>query len=989
MEMAQINPDPNSFPLQVNTVKVGFSVLSSKESNLSEEVKKAKSAGIDRIHVDYIDGKFTPGLTPFDSTNQISKIAIHDIPIEVHLMVDNPNERTIESLIRAGLKKGRDRINIHYEAFKGIDDLLLMFRFIHNQGFMAGLAINPETEIRTLKEPINLLRNYLDSVMVMSIIPGAGSRPFIEESTMKIKSIKKLLFSLGLYEKVKVISDGGLNEFSLKSIIEAGADELITRSWILREGAEFYDRLKTIRDLSKKFVESIQLKDMIKKWDLGVYKYLVDAIVSFCKGENIFAKEEIINSITHLKGVSSVRIDKNRVIDVWYNDKLLRFHKDSFTPIEHLGLKDSVRYDSISVKIYVGNVNNPVKGDYILGISGSWHDSTAALIKDGRIVAALEEERMSRIKHDTSLFPVKAIKKLFEYVGIGWENIKHISIGWNYNLYVDTPHSKNLNEEFFKKMDEEYCLKKGIEMNSLVRRDSCEKNKDRFDVGNVYSFLKEMKEYYKTLYEPRVSFVRHTKSHAASAYYLCGFSGKVLTVALDGYGDYETGSVWLGEDGEMKEVAQFNLPNSLGWVYATITEYLGFKPSFDEGQVMGFAPYGEPWNSREIDRVKAFQNLFKEHVYFDTEKQSLIVNPDLNYYGIMMEGTKRITKYLKDKLSDFGIPPRTNKDRELDPYNDKDRAYANLAYALQERTAQVLEEIVRFYLNGKNSGSKVDKLALAGGIALNILSNGKLITDGIIFGENLFVQPAAGDSGTSIGAALVVSKEIYHENVNHEMKHASYGPEYNNGEIESALINAGLKENIDYVKVEKGRLIDEASACIGKAKAIAWFQGRSEIGPRALGNRSILLNLNDVQANNTANIIKNRQPWRPSASSICEEDAKDYFRGIDKSPFMVVSFPILYGKQKVVLSGVHKFGDRLARPQTVSRKENPLYWELLKKIEEVMGIPAVVNTSFNKQEPLVENPEQAIKTFFRMESVDKLFIGNFIVNKKNPVLCSE
>jgi hypothetical protein len=213
------------------------------------------------------------------------------------------------------------------------------------------------------------------------------------------------------------------------------------------------------------------------------------------------------------------------------------------------------------------------------------------------------------------------------------------------------------------------------------------------------------------------------------------------------------------------------------------------------------------------------------------------------------------------------------------------------------------------------------------------------------------------------------------------MEHAYYGPQYSNEEIERMLSSYGLKEGVDYVRATDEELVEDAAELINDSKAIAWFQGKSEIGPRALGARSILLNLNDVKANNTANIIKGRQYWRPSASSILDKYAKDYFMGIGKSPFMVIAFPILFKKKNLVLSGMHEFGDKLARPQTVSKKANPLYWKLLERLGEISGIPAVVNTSFNKQEPLVEDPEEALNTFYYMDNVDHLFLGNFIINK--------
>ncbi|MBU1084117.1 MAG: hypothetical protein KKG84_03385, partial [Candidatus Omnitrophica bacterium] len=933
-----------------NIVEIGFSVLSSDPDKIIEEVQEVVDAGIDSIHVDHLDGVFTPGLPAFDCTDQIKKINGISVPLNVHLMAMSPSKELINKIIDSGLKSGRDSILVHYEAFNEAGDMDVIVKHIKEKGFKAGISINPETSIADLRNTLNRLNGYVSSVMVMSIIPGAGSRPFIKGTEEKVKDLDSLLVSMGIRSGIQIILDGGLNERSLGAIVETGADEIITRTWLLTNGPNYRKSLESIKNLSCHRIESIALNDLIEEWGLLNYNFIIDAIVRFCSGDKIFTKEEIISTVKRYYGVNKVLINEDKVVDIFYDDKLVRFHKDGILPIEHLGLRDRTYYDGIVVKIYTGNVVAEQKGEYILGISGSWHDSTAALIKDGKIVCALEEERMTRVKHDTSMFPVNAILRMMEDIGITWEDIKHISLGWNFNLYVDTPHSINPNSVLFREIDEKYARGKDIKIEDIVKRQNEEKNKERFNVKKIYGFLKEMSEYFGTKYEPRVSFVEHSRSHASSAYYLCGFEGKVLTLSLDGYGGFESGSVWLCENGTMKELTRFSLPHSIGWMWCAITEYMGFMPSADEGQIMGFAPYGEPWDSAEMERVNKLREIFKDYMRFDTKQEKLISNPENYYYGEMVEGKTRITKSFRKKMEELGICPYGRATHQIDPKNPEDRAYANLAFVLQERTSQVICDIVRYYFREKVSTKGIEKLALAGGVALNILSNGKLITEGLVYGENIFVQPAAGDSGVSLGSSLTVAREIYGDDVNVEMKHALYGPEYSNEEIRGTLEEFGLTEGIDYVTATDEKLVKYAADFINKEKAIAWFQGKSEIGPRALGARSILLNLNDVQANNTANIIKGRQPWRPSASSIAEEYAKDYFMGIGKSPFMIVAFPILFSKKNIVLSGMHEFGDKLARPQTVSKETNPLYWELLTRLGEISNIPAVVNTSFNKQE---------------------------------------
>jgi ribulose-phosphate 3-epimerase len=610
-------------------VEIGFSILSSKEEDLVEEVNKVVEAGIDSIHIDHLDGNFTPGLPAFDCTWQIRKIAHIEVPLNVHLMSVAPSIELIDSLVEAGLKKG-DLLLVHHESYDSFTEMEKNVRYIKERGLKAGIVINPETPIEDLQRVLEDLHGSLDAVMVMSIIPGAGSRPYIAGTEDKVRDIRRLLRVMGIRDRIKVILDGGLNQDSLASIIASGADDIITRTWLLSQKDSYRESLGYVRNLSRRRAEYICFKDMMEEWDLANYRFVIDAIAKFCSGDDTFTEEEILRTVKRYAGVNKVTIDDERVIDVFYKDKLVRFHKDEVIPIEYLGLRDRTYYDGTVVKIYTGNVMNREEGDYILGLSGSWHDSTAVLVKDGEIIAALEEERMTRQKHDPSLFPVNSILRLLEKNGITWKDIKHIALGWNFNLYVDTPHSANPNDIFFAQMDKEYAAEKGIDPEEVVRRRSAEKNKKRFNVERVYEFLRAMSETFNVDHEPKVSFVSHSRSHAASAYYTCGFKGKVLTLALDGYGDRESGSVWLCEDGRMEELARFRLPHSIGWMWCAVTEYLGFKPSAEEGQVMGFAPYGEPWDSVEMARVNKLREIFKDYMRFDPETQTLVSNPE-NY----------------------------------------------------------------------------------------------------------------------------------------------------------------------------------------------------------------------------------------------------------------------------------------------------------------------------------------------------------------------
>ena len=855
---------------------------------------------------------------------------------------------------------------------------------IKTSGLDAGIVLNPETPVSVLNEFSDILGTTLNSITIMAIVPGSGKRPFIPTTLEKIRELKKILYDRNI-NNVEIETDGGINEGTLEKIIKADIDLFVTRTWLVDPKRGLGQGMARIREICNSVsLERKAIEEALQESGLPVDPYTLDSIIGFCNGSEVFLEKDIRSYLEQVQGVTAIFINKDRVVDIYFNKKLARFHKRGVVPIEHLGLEDRAYYKGIALKVYAGNIALTGKGEYTLGISGSWHDSTAVLLKNGRIVAALEEERMTRTKHDASRFPVNAIHRLLKEESITLESIRHISIGWNYNEYVDTPHSVNPNQEFFEDMDERYAKTSGIPVDRIIKRNVHEKNKKRFDVGRLNEFLEELKEYYGTDYMPRVSFVRHHLAHAASAYYACGFKEPVLTVVLDGYGDTESGSVWIGRDGALEPIKQFNLPNSLGWVWAAMTEYLGFKPTLEEGQVMGFAPYGEPRNDTERKRVEELRKIFEEYIYFDPEKGELAANPAYLYYGKIAEGKIRVTEELVKRLEKL-VPPCTKNSKNIDPLLEEDRPYANLAFVLQEVTNNIVTDFIRYYLQKDPRTKGIKKVAFGGGIALNILANGKIISEGLVKGDDIFVQPAANDAGTAIGAAMAVEREIYGEDVNFEMSHAFYGPEYSNEDIKRTLDKFGLVQGIDYEKVNDNVLVEKAAQCIKKNKPIAWFQGRCEIGPRALGNRSILLNLLDDTANNTANRIKGRQEWRPSASSISGGDAKDYFEGIAKSPFMVIAYDVLPDKKKFMASGVHQYGKRLARPQTVDEMSSPLYSRLLKRVGELVGVPAVVNTSFNKREPLVESPEEAINAFFYMKDVTRLFIGNYIVTKRKAI----
>ncbi|MFA5350531.1 MAG: ROK family protein, partial [Candidatus Omnitrophota bacterium] len=961
-------------------LNVYFSILSALDEEVVSEVKRVEAAGMNGIHIDYLDGVFTPDSEAFDCSKQIRELSFTKLPLIVHLMSVAPDFSLVKRMSDAGLKSKRDKILIHFESFNEIEKLKDIIRKTVGLDLKFGLVLNPETPLSVLENISEMIGREIESIMLMAIVPGACSRPFIPSTLEKIAMLRKF-FRERCIHNVPIEIDGGINEESLDRILRKGVDSFVARTWFLKKNRTLEEGVNKMEELFSRITRE---QDIIFRTlaDNGIMidQYDLNNFMDFCNGFNVFTDKEMIILLSQIPGVQRVTINKDRVIDLYFADRLVRFHKNDIIPVEYAGLKDRIFYDGITIKLYQGDFGANRKGQYILGISGSWHDSTAVLLKDGKIVAALEEERMSRTKHDASKFPILAIHKLIKDENISLEDIAHIAIGWNYNLYIDTPHSPAPSDEFFRKMDEEFAAKKGITINGIIRRNVPEKNKARFSIGNLEEFLVEMRRYYNTRYTPLISFISHHLAHAAPAYYLSGFKDPVLVVCLDGYGDVDSGTVWVGDNGEMEEIGNYTLPNSLGWVWAAMTEYLGFRPTFAEGEIMGLAPYGEPRDDTERHRVKNLRKVFNDYIYFDSTSGKLVANPEYLYYGGIAPGKIRVTNALVKKLQAL-VPLCTKNSKEIDPLLIEDRPFANLAFVLQETTDSIVTDIVKYHLREARKTRDIKKVSLSGGISLNILANGKIISDGLVDGEDIFVQPAASDSGTAIGAALVVAKEVYGQDVFFEMEHAFYGPEYSDEEIRKVLDRFGLQPGIDYIAANDQKIIDEASRLIVENEPVAWFQGKSELGPRALGARSILLNLLDDTANNTANILKGRQLWRPSACSISESVAKEYFKGIYKSPFMVIAFDVFADKKHMLASGVHQYGKRLARPQTVDGKHNTLYLKLLDKVGELTGVPAVVNTSFNKHEPLVENPEEALNTFRYMPDVDTLFIGNYIVKK--------
>jgi carbamoyltransferase len=554
-----------------------------------------------------------------------------------------------------------------------------------------------------------------------------------------------------------------------------------------------------------------------------------------------------------------------------------------------------------------------------LGINYSeMHDSAACIARDGHILFAVAEERISRLKHDAR-FPSLSIEACLAAAGIRADQLDFVCFGW--------PPAIEAMKHDLKCMATGSLPLNYIDLVSTVRRNL---NHTRKQNGK-----KQFLARFPT--KAQFRFVEHHLAHAISAYSFSGFDDAAVLV-LDGRGAWEASSLWHGRDGRLEHVWTIPWPNSLGLFYAQFTQYLGFQPYSDEWKVMGLAPYGEPGiNLRDF------------------------IIPDDNPYKV---STRLL---LDDKPAPLaGITARLGPQREAE--SEIDPKHKNLAFAVQDACEEAMMTLARAAV--AKTGSR--NICLAGGVALNSKANGKILSSGIV--DRIFVQPAAGDDGVCLGAALAPYLDNGGKLPMHKMRHAYLGAENSDEEIEKALTTYKLRAT---------RVADPAAAAaemLANGKILGWVQGRMEFGPRALGARSILADPRDPEMNaKVNNAVKFREWWRPFAPSMLAEVAGEYIESATDSPFMILTAQVKPEKRSVIPSVTHVDGS--ARPQTVERDVNPLYWRLIREFGNRTGVPVVMNTSFNlRGEPIVSTPTDAVRTFFS-SGMDALVIGSFVVEK--------
>jgi carbamoyltransferase len=593
----------------------------------------------------------------------------------------------------------------------------------------------------------------------------------------------------------------------------------------------------------------------------------------------------------------------------------------------------------------------------ILGISAFYHDSAAALLCDREIVAAAQEERFTRKKHD-SRFPSHAVEFCLSLAGVDLSAVDYI-------VFYDKPFLK------FERLLETYVAFAPRGLRSFQMAIPLWVREKLFQRSLLQDELKRYGENFDWIH--RLLFAEHHQSHAASAFYPSPFED-ALILTMDGVGEWATTSVARGSGNHLEILKEIHFPHSLGLLYSAFTYYTGFKVNSGEYKVMGLAPYGSPRYAKTI----------LDHLIDLKPDGSFHLNLDYFNYCTGLTMTNGAFDHL------FEGPPR----RPDEPLTQR---HMDLAASVQE----VLEEAVLRMTRSLAAESGAKNLCLAGGVALNCVANGRLLRDGCF--ERIWVQPAAGDAGGALGAALAAYYSFAGQprklnGRSDAMKGSYLGPEFTQAEIERRLTAAGAK----YTVLTDCEMLDACARALAEEKAVGWFQGRMEFGPRALGARSILGDARSPKMQSQLNLkVKFRESFRPFAPSVLREHVAEWFELDEDSPYMLMVADVVERRRKPMTSeqqklfGIEKLNvprsdipavthvDYSARIQTVHRETNPRYYALLQRFNELTGCPVVVNTSFNvRGEPIVCTPEDAFRCFMGTD-IELLAVGNCVLSKED------
>lgn len=558
----------------------------------------------------------------------------------------------------------------------------------------------------------------------------------------------------------------------------------------------------------------------------------------------------------------------------------------------------------------------------ILGISCFYHDSAACLLDQGRVAAAVQEERFTRKKHDWG-FPQNAVNFCLKEAGITIDQVDAVG-------FYDKPFIK------FERLLQTYIATWPLGLASYLKALPLWL-KQKIWMSDVIT---------KALnYKGKIYFGEHHLSHAASSFYASGFDEAAILTA-DGVGEWATTTIARGAGLDIEMLEEIRFPHSLGLLYSTFTAYLGFKVNSGEYKVMGLAPYGKP---RFYDVIIDKLIDLKEDGSFKLNQKYFTYT-----YGLRMAGNRF------EKL--FGAPTRLAE-------SPLEQVHFDLAASIQKVCDEAMLKMSRhaFEVTGLN------KLCLAGGVALNCVSNGHVLRKGPF--KEIFIQPAAGDAGGAYGVASFLSHAIFKEKRTYRWDHAFFGPGFDREEIKAVLES----QNAVYQECKNGELISLVAKRIARGKVVGWVQGKMEFGPRALGHRSILADARDPKMKDTVNLkIKFRETFRPFAPAVLEEECANYFELSHPSPFMLLVAPVRED-QRVIPSVTHVDGS--ARIQTINENQDPEFYGLVEEFKRQSGVPVIINTSFNvRGEPIVCTPEDAWRCFMRTR-MDTLVMGNFLLDK--------
>jgi len=592
----------------------------------------------------------------------------------------------------------------------------------------------------------------------------------------------------------------------------------------------------------------------------------------------------------------------------------------------------------------------------VLGISAFYHDSAAAIIIDGEIIAAAQEERFTRKKHDES-YPKNAINYVLKEAGLKLNEVDHV-------VFYEKPFLK------FERLLETYVGFSPRGFKSFSISMPLWLNEKLFQKQMLFDQLKDQDNNFNDI--KKINFSEHHLSHAASAFFSSPYEEAII-LTLDGVGEWATTTVSLGKNNKINILKEIHFPHSIGLLYSAFTYFLGFKVNSGEYKVMGLAPYGEP----------RFKDVILDKLIDVKEDGSFRLNMD--YFNYATGLTMTNNKFAKL----FDIERR-------EPENKLFQIHMDIAASIQAATEEIVLKITRFL----SKEFKLTNLCMAGGVALNCVANGKILKDGLF--KNIWIQPASGDAGGALGAAQV----FYYQELNNErkilksdsMKGSYLGPQFTDDQVEEDLKNC----NANYKKLTSDQIIKETAKLLSEDKTVGWFQGRMEFGPRSLGNRSIIADPRSENMQKNLNLkVKYRESFRPFAPAVLFGKVSEWFEINSKSPYMLLVADVKKSKQFQMtdeqknLFGIDKLNvkrssipsvthvDYSARIQTVHKETNPMFYKLIEEFEIITKCPVLVNTSFNvRGEPIVCSVIDAFNCFMGTD-LDVLVCNNFILNKNN------